>query len=828
MRRPMCVLSTLFLLSLAFLLRVFSFVRADHDRLFELPDDREITVGGKVTDLAVKGEKLHCMLKACTIELYGPVSSASSGTVRALGQNGKYGILVYFPVSQNSPVPKIGSRVLIRGNYHKFKTAENEGQFDVRAYYCYKGIDGSLSDPVLLGVSRSYSRLDHALFVLRNECREIFDCYLGEEYGGIMAALLLGDKTGLEQETKDLYQNAGIAHVLSLSGLHVAVIGLGLLKLCKKILRRLFATTALCRDLGTGGLRTSLVSLLLSGTVLILWCMMTGSAVSTVRALLMFFLCGVADLMGRTYDLLSAAAFASIAAAIVHPLCIFEAGYQLSFAAVVSIGVIFPRLQDLCSKKGRNRLTEGVLLSVSIQIGTLPVVAWHYYQLPLCGVFLNLLVVPLMTVVLVLGVVFLLCGLPLPALGGFAEKICLLPAALIRLILLLYEKCAGIATSLPASVWIVGKPREWQIVLYYAFLLSGIVFSDAVLPLASADLPQRGRHGRKNVRKGGSKTKRRRNDLIGRHNIGLEGKKRKVWKTLIFCGISIIACVILQIRPREVLEIRNLSVGQGDCSLLFDKTCVIVMDCGSSSESEVGRYRLIPCLKANGIGRIDLLFVSHFDSDHVNGLLELLEDPVYSSRIKQAVVSCRAEEYDGKTENFTHFIKLCKQNGVPVYTMKYGDRIGAGSLEITCLSPRVVPVEYEDTNAASLVLGVLQKETGFRSLFTGDIGQTTENALLSGRLQACDYLKVPHHGSGTSSSQAFLDALICSDHPCFCVISVGRNNRYGHPHPETLSRLHSHENAFIFRTDEEGETILKVSDTDVRMEDHRGRTLHPE
>ncbi len=234
---------------------------------------------------------------------------------------------------------------------------------------------------------------------------------------------------------------------------------------------------------------------------------------------------------------------------------------------------------------------------------------------------------------------------------------------------------------------------------------------------------------------------------------------------------------------------------------------------------------MVPRLKAAGAGSVHTIFVTHFDSDHVNGLIELLSDSVYRKRIGRIVLSGLAPEIDGDTENYKTLVMLSKENGIPVYLMRSGDVIEVGELRFLCVSPGV---PYSDTNEASLVLRMQDKKSGFRALFTGDIGEEAENRILAewGREDlVCDYLKVAHHGSRGSSTDTFLWTVFTQlnndglrnyadkGNPAanaVAVISVAKNSRYGHPHKETLDRLYAVQGLELYRTDLQGEVITKV------------------
>lgn len=848
MRRPMCVYATLFLLCLAVLLPFFSDIPADYDRLPQIEDRTAVCVCGTITNMTEKNGNLVVTLSDVKFEpneLLGTGLGVQNPTGPGV-QN--CGLLLYFPLQQPESYLKMSRIIRVAGIYHKFQTAENTGQFDTRKHYTLKGVDGYLLEPRLLGVASPYDRVKQALYQVKRQIMDIYAAFLSEEDAGVLTALITGDKGELDPEIRELYQNAGIAHILSLSGLHVAIFGLGLLNILKTAIRKFFASCKICMDLGRGGQLSTLISAIIAVVILVLWCIMTGFAVSTIRALIMFVMGVIADLCNRTYDLLSAAAAASVLTVIISPLYLYDAGFQLSFGAVVSIGILQPLLINLTGKYGKNRIVQGLLLSLSIQLGTIPVVAIHFHQVALGGFFLNLIVVPLMTVVVLGGVVLAVlgCMLSLPC-GAVLVILCKISALITHVILFIYDKCAVFATSLPRGIWVIGHPNAPKVAFYYGLLIVFIIVA--------------GYLGKEKARKGAGGGMIIQSDQSGRHKIGLQRFFRdhfQFFRNMLICGVYIIiSAVIIDTSPGNELMICNLSVGQGDCSAIFGYTHVIIIDCGSSSENEVGKYRLVPRLKAAGAGSVHTIFVTHFDADHVNGLIDLLSDPVYGKRVGRIVLSCMAPVFDGDTDNYKTLVMLAKENGIPIFLMRAGESLEIGELQFLCVSPDMSPVQedmgaktvagraaetYSDTNEASLVLRMQDKKSGFRALFTGDIGEEAENRILAewGREDlVCDYLKVAHHGSRGSSMDAFLQAVFrrtgtdenaaqrtdmdvtgVGDPAAgpVAVISVAKNSRYGHPHKEALDRLNAVWGLRLYRTDQNGEVILNCNAKGWHME----------
>jgi len=212
----------------------------------------------------------------------------------------------------------------------------------------------------------------------------------------------------------------------------------------------------------------------------------------------------------------------------------------------------------------------------------------------------------------------------------------------------------------------------------------------------------------------------------------------------------------------------------------------------------------VPVLKANRIKTVDCCFLTHMDSDHVSGVLEMLEDDMCCIDIRKVVISEASLWADADNENMKRLLKASENGSTEVVTICEGERIRAGEVDITCLSPpQKISQAAFDPNDASIVLRLQSAGSrDFSALFTGDISAVTES-MIAKDITDCVYLKVAHHGSRTSSSDDFIKRAGAE----VAVISVGEGNSYGHPAPEVISRLQKG-GANIYRTDEDGEVIV--------------------
>lgn len=216
-----------------------------------------------------------------------------------------------------------------------------------------------------------------------------------------------------------------------------------------------------------------------------------------------------------------------------------------------------------------------------------------------------------------------------------------------------------------------------------------------------------------------------------------------------------------------------------------------MIDGGSSTVSEVGKYRIEPFLKSEGVGKLDYVWVSHGDADHVNGIQEMLMRREVGIRINNLVLPPK----DFWNKELKMLASTAEKKGVNVLIMKIGQKYQEGDVEIMCLAPEADGAQDEEepsANENSMVLSLSYKE--FDMLFTGDlegegeerVTEILEKGQAAGNLpSAYEVLKVGHHGSKNGTGETFLEAV--RPEAAFC--SAGKKNRYRHPHAETLERL---------------------------------------
>lgn len=626
----------------------------------------------------------------------------------------------------------LGNTVKVSGRLSFFEKERNPGGFSQKDYYRMRKIAAYIWSEELVCMDDKKFWLRETLGNVRIRWRNLLLDYAEEEDGGILCAILLGDKGQMDTDMKELYQINGIAHILAISGLHLSFVGMGFYRLVRRI---------------TGSYPLGGITGI---SFLVLYILMIGCSVSVVRALIMFCIRVGADMSGRVYDAPTSVAVAAVGVVLWRPLAFYDAGFQLSFGAVCGVIFLYP---VLAGKESKNHIKDSLIISFCIQLATIPFILYHYYEIPLYSILLNLIVIPFMSILLVLG----FAGSLICLFWEWGGSMCLL---LCRMILKLYGVLCQIVQVLPGHRVITGQPKAAGMCIYFLCLLLWTLL------------------------------------MCGKIH-----RKMQAGFAVLGGAALIFACPAVNHRG---LEVTFLDVGQGDGIFLQERggiTCLI--DGGSSDVSKVGRYCIEPFLKARGVSDIDYVFVTHGDSDHTNGIQELVERQDRGVKIGCMVLP-EQEVWDERLEELC---ALAGREGVRVAVIHPGQQITGKSLTIECICPDGKEVS-ESGNSASLVLEAVYGQLDI--LFTGDVEGWGETLLTETLHKQYEVLKVAHHGSGYSTGEAFLEKAS----PKLAVISAGRKNRYGHPHEETLKRL-KQEGAAVFRTDQSGAIILKLTGKEV-------------
>ena len=686
-------------------------------------------------------------------------------------ENGEKSVSVkrIFINTEKIPNVKIGNIIKVRGKLRQFEEAANKGNFDSRKYYLSLGFYGKIEAGTIEIINSDYSGIRQGLYELRMEIIERLEKLCSDNNGifsiinnknGIIGAIILGDKTDIDSDIKELYSVSGIAHILAISGLHISFVGMAIYRLLRRRFRFLFSAAV-------------------SIPVVLSFGIMSGFGISTIRAIIMFILKIIGEVLGRKYDAITAISLAGFVLLLQNPFVVCNSVFQMSFGAIIAIVLILPIVEEILNTD--NKIIKVLSANFTISLVMNPILAWNYYELPTFSFLLNIVVVPLMSVVIVSSIVGIFCSC---IMFGFGKVVIFPGCGILELYTFL---CNIINKSSVASI-VVGQPKVTIIIVYYAILLV-VLF------------------GLKNIRTKYTRAEKERNIIKKETGLVLEKKAKKERrikgqnvKVRLACivGFLLLNCLIYYI-PNPGFYITFIDVGQGDGILIHgDNGMKVMVDGGSTSEKQVAKYCIVPYLKAEGIGTIDYSIITHTDKDHISGILEILENNNSNRiRIKNLVMP----DINMKDDTYNELIEKAKLKKINVLYIKKGDTLSLGKTKIKCIYPETTTTA-SDKNDYCTVLSVKNKTS--KILLTGDISKEIEEKIKDDIEENYTVLKVAHHGSNYSSSEKFLKKV----NPKYSIISVGKNNSYGHPGNETMERLRK-QGGVIYRTDEKGGITIR-------------------
>lgn len=754
-----------------FLLGSLEFLYIDQLRLnvFDKYTGKDIAIKGYIiSEPEVRGERVSYYIKTENIrpEYNGPFEKV----------NGR--LLMTTILGKDSSILEYGRELEFEGILEQPKGVRNPGGFDYRRYLAQKGVGATVFSyeySIEPGDTIKGNFLIKAGLKIRKRIVYVIENSLPHQQAGLLNGMLTGYRDGLSEEVQEAFSNAGLTHIMAVSGANVAFLLLPLSYLMK-LLR----------------LRRQISNILLIA-FLTLFIFVTGFEPSVLRAAIMASVLLIAQMLFREPDTYSAIAVSCVLLLAVNPFMLFNIGFQLSYGATLSIVMFYKNIRNLLTtgrlqKRPEHEgkapapasapepvqekpkafipgwMADTLAVTMAAQLGVLPVTVLYFNKISLVAILTNLLVVSLLEIITILGSIMAL-------LGQFSLAISQVIGYLNSVLLSAVLYITKFANNIPyAAVTVVTPP----LILAAAYYIA-IWFFLWYKPLKNIAFKQ--------------------------------------WYAAAAVSIAAVLVLAVSLRPAQ-LEVVFLDVGQGDSSFIrtYSGETVLIDGGGSSSPdkiSQIGKSVLLPFLLDVGVGKLGTVVATHPHSDHTQGLQDIL----MQMKVGRLVIP-RIKDESG----FAELIRAAGDRNIPVLRCSANDVIRLDKR--TCfqvLSPEAYcDTEDDSLNNTSFVLKLSYGQTSV--LFTGDAEATVEEKLTiyaSSQSEAscldADVIKIAHHGSISSTGRAFLEKVS----PKAAIISVGKNN-FGHPSQLTLDLLQQYK-VKCFRTDECGAVTLESNGRTVKM-----------
>ncbi len=665
-----------------------------------------------------------------------------------------------------------GDRIRASGRLFRPAGFSNPGGFDYAEYLALDSVYYMLSiqREEHIAVINSGSGMVRTVQDWRERIRQAFLASTTGPGSAILQAMVIGDEENLTEDIRDCFMAAGVTHIISISGSHLAMMAL----LCFGLIRglMLLLPESIYHRL-TIHADPRKAAAWLTLPLVVFYTLLAGGQVATVRSLIMISAGLMALILDRDHALLHSLALAALSILLISPQALFDISFQLSYLSVLVIASVVTLWNELGIQaqsrlqRIRNSLALVMIISLATTLTTGPLVARYFNQFSLAGIISNLIVVPFA------GIIVVPLGLFSGLVSLFTHS---LPIAWLNQ--LAADVFIGMVTffsRLPFAEFHPRTPGILWLVCYAVFILS--FFSYARILLLARFKP-------------------------------LEASTRVPRMTklsIVFSGTFLILnTAAFFLLPERHTTLSFIDVGQGDSALIeLASGETILLDGGGTRDNrfDTGRRVVGPYLWNRGIRSLDLVILSHPHPDHLNGLLFLFKKfrvrEVWTHGLDQHVPEYEMLRQTAAEHHIAH--RVMHAGGPPVI-------LGNAELRILHPNPGFTAREkkaYAAENERSLVIRIVDRGRIF--LFPGDIGEGSERSLGGAQeYLKCDVLKVPHHGSKSSSSDVF----VSQTSPEIAVVTVGKENPYRHPAPEVIERYEK-TGALTCRTDRDGAVIIK-------------------
>lgn len=668
------------------------------------------------------------IISAMAVVVKGPSEGEYNYKYTVKARTGKYKnkkFIVYIN-KKNKKLLEYGDLIEIKGEYSAPEVARNYKGFDYSQYLKTLNIYGTIKVEESKIINKN--QLSPILISINNIKEKMIDNAnrnMPKRTANLLLGILIGERDNIQEDIIESFRTANLSHILAVSGAHTSYIILGITYLISK------------------SKTPKRIGYIITIIILLIFIIITGASYSVVRACIMAIVVIGAKICYRKENFFTSICISLIIILIQNPFAINDIGLKLSFMGTAGIVIFNKSITNFFIKlKIKQKIAEALSVTFSAQLMIMPITILNFNTISLTFFISNILASPLLGIIIIFGFISIFISSILNPIS----KILFLILHIFLELLILVSK---VTEKIPGSSILVKTPNILFAIVYYILILFFNYF------FVIKQNPTRRFH--KKIIK-----------IITIKNI----KNTVKVIVVVFLIMLLLTRIVRIINP--TLKIYFIDVGQGDSTLIVTpKNKKILIDGGEGKTNVLFQYLL-----DRRINKIDYIIISHFDSDHCNGLIEIIE----KMRVENIVMSKQSKE----SEEYKKILEIIKQKNIKVSSVKAEDKIIIEkNLYIKILNP-AEKFEFQDLNNNAIVAKLVYKN--FSMLFTGDIEKAEESLAKKYKNELkSTILKVAHHGSKTSTSEEFLKYV----EPQIALIGVGKNNEFGHPNQITIERLKS-------------------------------------
>lgn len=666
------------------------------------------------------------IISAMAVVVKGPSEGEYNYKYTVKARTGKYKnkkFIVYIN-KKNKKLLEYGDLVKIKGEYSAPEVARNYKGFDYSQYLKTLNIYGTIKVEEAKIINKN--QLSPILISINNIKEKMIDNAnrnMPKRTANLLLGILIGERDNIQEDIIESFRTANLSHILAVSGAHTSYIILGITYLISK------------------SKTPKRIGYIITIIILLIFIIITGASYSVVRACIMAIVVIGAKICYRKENFFTSICISLIIILIQNPFAINDIGVKLSFMGTAGIVIFNKSITNFFIKlKIKQKIAEALSVTFSAQLMIMPITILNFNTISLTFFISNILASPLLGIIIIFGFISIFISSILNPIS----KILFLILHIFLELLILVSK---VTEKIPGSSILVKTPNILFAIVYYILILFFNYF------FVIKQNPTRRFH--KKIIK-----------IITIKNI----KNTVKVIVVVFLIMLLLTRIVRIINP--TFKIYFIDVGQGDSTLIVTpKNKKILIDGGEGKTNVLFQYLL-----DRRINKIDYIIISHFDSDHCNGLIEIIE----KMRVENIVMSKQSKE----SEEYKKILEIIKQKNIKVSSVKAEDKIIIEkNLYIKILNP-AEKFEFQDLNNNAIVAKLVYKN--FSMLFTGDIEKAEESLAKKYKNELkSTILKVAHHGSKTSTSEEFLKYV----EPQIALIGVGKNNKFGHPNQITIEKL---------------------------------------